>query len=323
MNVHVQPYFMAGMPLEPKRSRKFVRKFAFSPREAWVADPKPTFTQPAAFQGPIAPHKPYEYGHDPLPVTSDERSWLNYRPVFTKDVPEHTKPPIGTVPPLEGLGSFINRVDEINAIAKTQMLDLATVGQELAATGVASFSMSSSSDDDDLNYEVSDEDIERNATRYGTAYTTQDLAPVLDTIEWEKQIAFSGQPQRVWLDTTDGKVQPVSPSKTLTTEQITSLGRKLYRAMGKPTAQDIEDSRAKAEYYGWKTGSIIYGVTKGEHTPEQSMDILGQEDLEEVTTNGGPQELGLHNVENGVVAYEPSEREFWPEEFVLADEFAA
>ena len=275
-----------------------------------------------AWQGPMVPpsiSNPRSPGAKRA-VSASEESWLQMKPIFSSPVKDHERPPVGTAPTLEGLGAFLNRVTEIEAIANTQFLELPTVSQELAQTGIGSFSISSSSDEDDESFDVSDTDLERNACRYGTAYLTQELAPIVRRIEWERYVFHCGPSQRVALAVVNGALSAVSESKALSPEEVASLGKRIWLAAGKPDAATLLNDQARAAHYG-VVGSILYGVTKGSHIPEQSFDMLGASDQEEDQPDGGPSELGLHNVEQGTVLFEPTDAELWPDEYQdLSDE---
>lgn len=290
-------------------------EFAFSPAGERVPMPAGYRSGIAPHEGPMAPAKPRAKG-EKRTVSPAEEGWLNMRTLFDTPVREHSRPPVGTAPTLEGLGHFLARVDEINAIAATQAMELPTVGQELAQTGISSFSISSSFDDesDDASAEVSDADLERNACRYGTAYVAAELAPLVRRIEWEQFIYRCGPAQRVTLTVVDGRISAMSESKTLAPEEVAAWGKRIWLAMGKPDADTLANSIAYARHYG-VIGSAMYGVKKGDHTPEQTFDALGAEDMEELTQDGGPSELGLHNVEQGTVLYEPTAAELWPDDY--------
>lgn len=259
--------------------------------------------------------------HDPLPVGSIEKGWLNYTPFFKGEVKEHELTPVGTAPTLEGLGHFLNRVEEIQAIQRTQHMELPTVQQELAQTGIGSFTLSSSgaTNEDDDSAELSEEELNKLACRYGTGYMTYDLAPIMQRIEWEKSILASSVPIKVKLIVSTGKVSVRSESKDK--QLIATLAKKLFIATGKPDAAAVKDMRAFEEHYG-VVGSTLRGKPTGAQWPEQSMDILGAEDMmPEDEVSQGPQELGLHwltsdDPEHYAVQYmvlpEPHENDLWP-----------
>jgi hypothetical protein len=285
--------------------------------------------------GPIARSEGREVG-------AIEKGWLNYIPFFKSKVTETTKTPVGTAPTLEGLGHFLDRVKEIEAIAETQFLDLPTVQQELAAMGVTTINLSSSpknTEDDDFQLEIAepgpesttlipieesklDKQTNHDARRYGTPYITADLAAVMRRIEWERSILASKLPVKVVLHTDGTAVGPQSqhPDQQLVME----LFVKLYDACGRPGPKTTKDMMNFADYYGVVGSKLYIDQTKAENL-EQSMDELGAEDLmapEEVLQ--GPQELGLHWRSDdlgddtfdppGLVLAEPNEGELWPDE---------
>lgn len=265
---------------------------------------------------PISIHK-VKHGKPVEGLNQDERTWRQLAQVIPGDIPQPERVPMGTAPALEGLGRFLNRMAnyqaEWEAIAATQHMELATTNEELAATGVASYAIGSSSSDDDdsMTLEISAEELERAATRYGTAYTTTDLLPMVRRIEWERFVRSCGQVQRIFLTIgDDGKLGVSTTSARITKDELVPYARRLKAMLADRTAEDLANDRARAAHYG--VGSGLYGVWTGEQIAEQSMDDLGAPMVEE--RNGGPEELGLHNVEDGVVAYEPNETDLWPEE---------
>jgi hypothetical protein len=293
------------------------------------------------------------HGEPVTGLNAAEIGWRQGQLTFKAPVVEHTRPPAGTAPTLEGLQRFLKRMDdyeaEWKAIAATQDMELPTVGQELAATGISSISLVSNNDDDEddaipeiadteerTGYVRGDPIIDHDARRYGTAYMTAELAPLVRRIEWERYIHACGPAQRVYLVIRDDETLGVgTDSHTLTKEDLIPLARKLKQALGERSAADLNNDRIRVSYYG-AVGSAIYGVLNGEHTPVQSMDLLGADEQETEERNGGPQELGLHQFYSDtvlgsededeavddmrIVAYEPNEATLWPEEVVLIGE---
>ncbi len=328
----------------PKAGKRIKRTFVCDKPDCEMCAPNPPQ------QGPM---KPMLKGGNPVKVGPErqvgaiEKGWLNYIPFFKTKVNQTTKPPVGTVPTLEGLGHFLSRVDEINAIAETQFLDLPTVQQELAAMGVSSINLSSSpndSEDDDYTLEIAepgpestrlegvkefkfDKQANHDARRYGTPYVTADLAAVMRRIEWERGIIASKLPVRVVLHSNGEAVGPVSASSDHAL--VNELFTKLYAACGRPGPKTTKDLMNFADYYGY-VGSKFYTPQEKAESLEQSMDDLGAEDLmdpEEILQ--GPQELGMHWLssdlgdewmhELGLVLAEPAEYELWPEESGLGE----
>lgn len=271
---------------------------------------------------PIGPSLPIGIHHKKhgAPVTGlshDEQMWRQMQQVIPGDIPDQQRVPMGTAPTLEGLAAFIARVGEMNAIIDTQHLELATVGQELAQTGLSTISIMSSSkeDDDSREFDISEEGVNHNACRYGTAYTTQDLAPIVRRIEWERWVRGCSQLQRVFLTADNGKIG-VS-TNTVMIKDLAPFAPRLAAMLAGRNAEELENDIARAKHYG--VGSGLYGVWTGEQFPEQSMDDLGAPEVNE--QDGGPQELGLHNIaDNGFVQYEPSEDELWPEAVMAVEE---
>lgn len=331
INFPIGGFFIAGMPLSDPTPQPELPEFALgrplTTRERFLnglaADYKRQGLRNAHRQprliGPMAPNKPLVHGEPVTGLSKAEKSWRQMTPLMAGPKTDHVKPPKGTAPTLEGLQRYLGRMAdyeaEWRAIAATQDLELPTVAQELAQTGVSSFSLKQDDDEDDaIGLEVAD-DAERAACRYGTAYTTMDLAPIVRRIEWERYIYGCSPVQRVYITTReDGTMGVGTDSHALTKEELLPLARKLKQTLDGKTAVDLENNRTYAVHYG-VVGSAMYGIRHGEPVPEQSFDLLGSEEFEVVTRTGGPQELGLHTVVDGMASYEPTANELWPEDY--------
>lgn len=260
-------------------------------------------------------------------LSKDERIWRSGRTVWDAEPIEHNKPPKGRVHPLEGLGRFLNRMAEIDALAATSCCkahldplyastehsnepwEIPTVAEELAQNGVSSISLSSSwegSEDDGTMDEVI-------ATSDGAEYATMDLAALTRRIEWERQVKGSSLPRKAALaiDEKTGKISVTAKSHDLDNDTLLAMAKRLKTALAGRDAATLQNDRDRVEYYG-KIGSCLYGVYSGSHEPEQTTDNLGAEDYEEDERNGGPQELGLHSLAHYTVSYEPRPDELWP-----------
>lgn len=322
---------MAARPLDLSH----LPEFAFSPRAPRPeAAPRLAVHRTNAHIGPMVPptiSNPRTL-HEKRIVKPSEECRLQLRSMWDKTPTEYTEPPMGTAPTLEGLGKFLARASEIQAIADTQFLELPTVGQELAATGLSAVSLSSSDDDDDIGLEAPDDIAEHHACRYGTAYTTMDLAPMVRLVEREHFFYECGPVHRVRLIPEGTEVVAEAIGSKLPADLVNEMGARIWKALDYADGETIANDQLRTQHYG-VVGSILYGVTKGDHPGiEQSMDVLGAEDLMTDDRDGGPEELGLHEVvevnyevipgrwwtQTLRVAYEPTEEEFWPET-MLAD----
>jgi hypothetical protein len=311
---------MASRPLDLSH----LPEFAFSPRVERKPAPlrylRPRWGEMPVRLGPPAPPmatNPRKV-HDPLPVTPAEAKWLAYKSIFGTEPRKERKPPMGTAPSLGALGEFVDKVTEIEAIAKTQFLELATTQQELAQTGVTSYALSSSDDDDDMGLEVSEEERERAATRYGTAYTTYDLTPMMDTLFNEQYNYRCGPAHRIYLDITSGEPRIQAADRKVPKTLIDEVRPTFRKLMKETTVADLAHQRIAVGYYGNKVGSFLYGVRSGEHVPEQSFD-----DLIEVRSDArdGAKELRFHEVneDERLDQNEPPETVLWP---ITVDELA-
>lgn len=259
-----------------------------------------------------------------------EEGWRKLEPQIPGKISVHTKAPIGTMGshPLTG---FLNRIAEINAIAATQHVDLelSTVNQELAATGLASYSLSSSPIDDDGRGDIAD------TGSVGTEYTVVD-PNIVRRIEWERYVKGCSIPRKAYLSssteilpdgTKKGHWSIYSKSYDVGTDLLREMAKRLKSAIGERTPADLDNDRARAEHYG--VGSGTYGVWTGEQVELQSMDsdqtptkvvlVLDEDEPDALVTesvpvedrDGGPVELGLHVLTVTGPRFEPSESFYW------------
>lgn len=108
--------------------------------------------------------------------------------------------PLGTAKPFIP-ASFTTREAEYNFLVATQDLELATSEQELRETGFDAFRLNVATDG--IEPEISDEERERAACRYGTAYEQPD-PDLIRRIEWERWVSQCGATLRITLE--DGHV---------------------------------------------------------------------------------------------------------------------
>lgn len=286
-------------------------EFTFSPRKTCAIPPRNHLVhRDPPPQGPIPPPMTTNprRTHAKRALSPAEEGWLNYRTLFNRPITEHTKAPVGTAKPFLP-ESFVKREAEYAFLVATQNLDLPTINQELAATGITAFSLSSSSNDDD--FDIDEDTIERNACRYGTAYTTSELTPIINRIEWEKFTYRCSKVQKIFLKITDeGQFDITSDDTAIQPAELARYAKRLFALLEGRTPEELQNDRARVHHYG-VLGSILYGVTTGEQIPEQSMDNLADPAPQ---ANDGPKEIGFHEVDEPeeLNENEPTENVLWP-----------
>ena len=244
---------------------------------------------------------PPDRNRDAANIGPIEANWRKLVPYFKREVK-----PRGFVIPMNALEdeeTFIKRVmqleldllteqqarDAIDRVTIEQEKELATVVDILRANGIAGLYMSSSEDDDDNPAELSEQD----ATKYGVPFTVGDktmeeAAPYLRRIEWERYALACSNPQSVILTPEGGAVENAQYASMPATE-VARMGKKLKAAIERDWA---------------------YGPTTPTMAPEQSFDVLGQEDFEKPDDEReGPRELGLHNFADDDVENPPTTRD--------------
>lgn len=256
----------------------------------------------------------------PKEVSKAEELWNRYETVFEKPPKEFTKPPANTAPTLEGLQHFLKRMDdyeaEWKAIAATQHLELATVGQELAQTGVTSYSLQTNymddAEDDVSSYEEALDPDRRTGAEYGQ---DPEFLNLIRRIEWEQATLKCGPVTRIRLSVNDQNQIEVIASGLIDQNELQAAGVRLLKNLRSKTKEEWADTEARIAYYDGCVGSLCHGIGRkeGQH-PETSenFDDLGAEELEENEQDGGPAELGLHWIINRTAAYEPTEDDLWP-----------
>ena len=164
---------------------------------------------------------------------------------------------------------------------------------------------------------------------FPTYYDAEEIVHILRRIDWEKENAACGPTITVKLIAGPNGISATTEQpwmdKLISLDELAILGKKVKRACGSVTIEELDNNRARVAFYGAR-GSILYGVTSGEFIPEQSMDELGVEDLmaPEDEFFGEP-ELGLHGegeptprrfgdapFETVINPAEPSEFDLWP-----------
>ncbi len=349
LNIIATPGAYAACPNVPE--------FAFSPYHFDDAHlesdaERLNYEKHAPFQGPIAPPSitnPRKLHAKRVLSEADQahHDLLPYAKRFTHPVNTNRRPPIGTTVPLEGLGHFLARAEEIQAIARTQFLELPTAQQELGAISLSS----SSGDDDDDGIEVGDDLIERHASRYGTAYVMPEQA-LLDRIEWEHFVlACSSSVSIAWRKSATSPTGRTlkTNDKRITVDHLTAIAPRMLDILGDRCIDDIEDARDRASYYKRLDWSLMTPDQQDAWTlrsapvqayldPEKgspiiddwgdTLDVIALRDEDTIGAfvtatppparpASGPQELGLHDTFRGVATYEPSETQLerWVESY--------
>ena len=319
-------------------------EFTFSPKVPVQRVIRPAIERSAPVHGPLllptiaAPKRPEGTKLVLQEAEQSHHDLVPYAKRFPHPVNEDRRPPIGTTVPLEGLGHFLARAEEIDAIARTQHLELPTAQQELGAISLSS----SSGDEDDDGIDLA----EKHACRYGTAYLTPEQS-LLDRIEWERYVLRCSSVVKIFpVKTEDGRTVPTTNDKRVTREQLNAFGSKLVALAGGRSIDDIENDRERASYYkrlvwslmtpaqqtAWTRRSASVQAYLNPSSEKLTIDAWQPEyrghgllavtvepdpDSEDalVTTTpplpmpaSGPQELGLHDTYRGAATYEPSPR---------------
>lgn len=307
-------------------------EFKFSPRKAAFKKHAAKRIRRAfrdSIEGPMAPPmitNPRRL-HEPRKVSKVEAGHRSNEPFFKTPIKQ-----TGFVAPinsLEGMDHFLGRVAEIERLTKAQkresaaqelgrMLveqekELPSLVDEFKANGFQAVSLDAPSTMNSDGSVSSRHEAMASASvkstpygyglkgwtepdEYGTRrpiyYDLAEVAPILRRIEWEQFALACGLPMKVALkQKPSGGITAFSDDKRLDPLTVAEMGKKIAKAT---PLDEFINNRERAAHYG-VVGSITYGVLKGFHYPEQSMDELGIEDMlkpDEFTQ--GPQELGLH-----------------------------
>ncbi len=314
------------------------------------------------WQGPMVPpmiSNPRKV-HDPIPVDDREKAWANVEAISAKHAPIKQQGFVAPLNSLEGMDHFLARIEALKRMTNEQERDaatnrvlieqdkeMATIIEEFTANGFHAISLSSSQNDDDGD-ELEAANIAESHLKmvpygfgikgytepdeYGTVRpiynSAEEAAPILRRIEHEKTEAKHSPAVSVML--TDDAQSAIPKTKWMETKMGPTRAKfmaKRLLAKVQMTPEELVNSRLRVKHYG-VVGSILYGVTKGNHYPEQSMDMLGVEDMEKPeANNGGENELSLHTLSSDypeeygqetVVLYAPSVNELnsWYEEAI-------
>lgn len=316
-------FFMHGMPTEAPAPTTELPEFHFSPRrdlrETFLTTVSKNFQLEAlklqhrqpVHHGPMVvgtlQRKVKTHKHHTRRVSAAESAWLQYKQAIQgKVAADHSKTPHGTVP-FWSIQNELDRRAELQWLEETQALDTPTTTQELRAAGIDAFRL-------ELAASHKDDAADDDTTEY------VDYQKFAARREWEEFILHCKPTQRIWLEPKgDGKLTVQTDSVKLTPDDLKQLGRKLKQMLGERSAADLQNDRDRVAFFG-KIGSCLYGAWHGDHPGiEQDMDALGAEDYaDREEKNGGPQELGLHNVFEGIVEFEPTPQELWPDDYPMS-----
>lgn len=275
----------------------------------------------------------------PLPQRArskpDGRTWRDQLPLrIVGDEPatDRLMQPHGSAMPWHAM-TFHSRHTELSWLIESQHRELAPLAQEFAANGLAASSLSSSFDDDDLEAaNISEQRMRR------IAYDPDpvELAARQRRYEFDQYLQRCSQPRKVFVEvTSDGKRRFATNDVRLTPETVAATGEEIRARLG--TLPSIDDI-ARAKHYqrvvwaamtpteqdAWlrqldprhPDAPALERQVVDYRQPGDTTDRSAWPFQEELPT-GAPQELGLHEVEDGIVLPEPSEFELWPEEAYL------
>lgn len=225
------------------------------------------------------------------------------QPKFKTPVKPAWLTPHGTTKTLEGLGTFLDRIAEINAIARSQRLELPTVTQELLANGVTS-TTTTSDDPDDASLESTQH------TPFLFSRGDAEETTTLRRIDWEKYVFACGPVHHMFIKAIneDGTITVKSADRRARPEEIQPF-IPVLKNIGL-TAEQLEEGRARAAHY---KGQLVWanmspaeqadwrakrGVARNylDFASNDLHEDWNAEDYEENVVNGAPEELGFHTL---------------------------
>jgi hypothetical protein len=284
--------------------------------------------------------------HEPTARDSREIEWMNLRPLSATKRPIKQTGFVAPLGALEGIDHMVARIETIKRLTDEQERDRAThraiveadkelpfIVDEFKANGFRSLSLSSSqttTKDDEIEaanfaehhlktipYGFGQKGVDANG--FPIYNNLEELPGILRRIDWEKNESRNGPISKVLLiegpgDTLSATVSQPWMMKHIDIAELKRLGKKTRDACRYKTFSELDNARAKVEYYN-AIGSAIYRVYHGEVLPEQTMNALGAEDLtvpkreralpperrSEALVAQGEQELGLHAGTNDTV----------------------
>ena len=300
----------------------------------------PTISNPRKNDGWCEEHKRlrhncWPHGHTcGLPkrlLSKADQAHHDLKPFFQAPIPadqQGLRNPYGTTDAYAGPSPTLDRLSEIEELAKTQHLDLPTIPQLFAANGLSAVSLSSSSsssDDDDLeaaNY------AERNLGFVPYVYDPVTVAPLLTRIENEKYYLACGGATKVYvkrrddgsrgLGCNDKRFRAMKPGEYGPSILEMFVGP-LTALQGERSVDEVEHDRhvAAANHtrvldLATEAGQLAWA----KRTPrvQAYLDPAGKPSTiddwqdEPEPAEGGPQELGLHDTYFGEAQYEPNEK---------------
>lgn len=261
-----------------------------------------------------------------------EEGWRNYQPFFKSAVTGEGSlmQPHGKVAAHDE-SLYTNRHAELSALMETQERELATLPELMKANGLSAFSLSSSPEgdnDDDLEAGNISDPTEHAASRYGTAYTTIELAPVMRRIEWERYILGCSQTTRISVErNASGGRSLRSSNRRWKAEHLQKYLPHFQRAFPElPSMDEIENNRARAAHYGQLVWSLMtprqqLAWTKRVGPAYRYLDFADANIEREAWSDelhpidkpqGGEYELSSGQLFDAESPFEPREFDLWP-----------
>jgi hypothetical protein len=184
---------------------------------------------------------------------------------------------------------FLDRVAEINWLAETQHQELASTLSEMKANGIDGFSLSSAADEDMDTANIAENDVTR--THYGVTTKNAEgetivadmgfVATLARRIEWERFIFACGPVHKArFAATKDGALGITYEGKDKDPEAILAHKRSLKAAWldrfgSLPSVEEIENSRARAAFYG---KPVLAMMDEAQYEAHRKSRLFGDED---------------------------------------------
>jgi len=195
-------------------------------------------------------HKPVRAVNPPGKADPDWDVALQGKPRFASiPLARSNRAPLGTAKPFIPT-SFATREAEYNFLVATQNLEIATSEQELREAGIDAFRLGITNPDG-VEPEVSDDERERAASRYGTAYDLPD-PDVLRRIEWERWVSQCGASVRIHAERTDtGRTAVVDDARARKDTALQTFYRERFIAgmAGLAPQDEIESAREHVRHF--------------------------------------------------------------------------
>jgi hypothetical protein len=228
-----------------------------------AAQPVEKFVAPARCTRPATPKRVREYRYFRMPTLTQsiprptlvtgaaDPVWDGQFTTKFSRKPEADAPPVAPKGHQPVLDRFLDRAAEIEFLARTQHLELATTRAEMAANGIPSFSLSSSTEEDHEAANIAESHLRIVPLDPDPAY----ISTMSRRIEWERFMFACGPVHRVRFATTKDNVLGIvydGPSKD--PDFILRMKRSLKSAtlerIGRlPTVEEAQNAEAFLAYY--------------------------------------------------------------------------